>query len=268
MRTLGIVLLWAVSGLFLSSRVERLKRSEAFRRAASTVQADSTIANAVGTPLTFGGFPTGVADDDDDRAALELLARGPRGELVVSVEHQRWNDQWRLVRLAYVDERGVARTLAADDEERIRRGSDHIRAGRALVGQQRYDEAIAELEQAVAEDPGSSRAHYWRGVAYGDRGQPGRAILDYEQAVQLNPYDPYAHAKYGVALARSGDPTGAIEQLTRVIALDPENLDGYYFRAMAESLRGDHAGALRDTEKGCSLGDERSCRAAEWERRQ
>jgi ribosomal protein L24E len=59
--------------------------------------------------------------------------------------------------------------------------------GQDLYKQQRYPEAAAEYEKAVAEKPKYAMAHYKLGLTYGHLGRHAEAVAELEKAVALDP---------------------------------------------------------------------------------
>ncbi|MDR1837380.1 MAG: tetratricopeptide repeat protein [Treponema sp.] len=64
---------------------------------------------------------------------------------------------------------------------------DHLNRGKYLYAAGRFDEAIAELTQAIRLDPNLAEAYYNRGNAYHLKGDYDRAIADYEAALRIDP---------------------------------------------------------------------------------
>ncbi|HVQ76739.1 MAG TPA: tetratricopeptide repeat protein, partial [Candidatus Binatia bacterium] len=52
--------------------------------------------------------------------------------------------------------------------------------GESLVGQKKYDEAIAGLSAALARKDDLAYAYYWRGQAYDKKNQSARMVADYQ----------------------------------------------------------------------------------------
>lgn len=65
---------------------------------------------------------------------------------------------------------------------------------RRLVAEDRYDEAISRLDQAIENEADNAALWYERGRVYWRLGQKSNAISDYEEAVYLDPDSPARHA--------------------------------------------------------------------------
>ena len=128
--------------------------------------------------------------------------------------------------------------------------------GFALFQQGKSQEAVVELEKAVAIDPKHwkshnnlalasidlgelelAEAHYRESLAiepqpaiYNDLGVvqerlglPEDAVASYRKAIELDPKSSAAHTNLGTSLARSGDYVGAERHFRAALATDPKN---------------------------------------------
>src|SRR5262249_9699357 len=78
------------------------------------------------------------------------------------------------------------------------------RSAAALKEQGKTDEAITELQLAVAAKPNFFMAWNTLGVLYKKRGDFARAVDAFEHAVKLVPNDPTSQANLGMAYFRAG----------------------------------------------------------------
>jgi TolB-like protein/Tfp pilus assembly protein PilF len=103
-----------------------------------------------------------------------------------------------------------------------------------LVLQQRYDEAVAEEERAIALDPSAIDAVTSLGVDYDYLGQFEKSNEYLDRAIRLSPRDSLTNARYGVkalnylALKQYDQ---AIDWARRAIAVAPNNLQVQYAHA-------------------------------------
>jgi tetratricopeptide (TPR) repeat protein len=102
------------------------------------------------------------------------------------------------------------------DDELIRRGILHARAGRLM-------EAVLSFQAVLIFAPGSAVAHYNLGWVYEKLGWRDRAIDEYRRAVALAPDYADAHSNLGIALAESGRLVEALEHFEKAAAADPGN---------------------------------------------
>ena len=103
------------------------------------------------------------------------------------------------------------------------RGLNHSRLGQ-------YDEAIADLTQAIALDPTDVPQYSIRASAYEAIGELEAAIKDYERIIELDPNFADAHYRLGLAYRELSDETAAqasFEEAARLYELqgNQEGLD-------------------------------------------
>ena len=120
-------------------------------------------------------------------------------------------------------------TLAAADPELIHQGQAALDRGDA-------DAAIAVLEKAIAQNPGSADAHYHLANGYGIKAQQGGLLAgakyaprmkeEYEKAVALDP--KHVDARFGLVqfyilapALMGGSKEKALEQAKEIKAVDP-----------------------------------------------
>ena len=91
----------------------------------------------------------------------------------------------------------------------------------------RPEEALEILDQAVADEPESTRAWGIRGTLLGERGRHEEALACFERVVALDPQSAPGHYSRGLELERLGRLDEAIEAYTRTTELDPEDPDAW-----------------------------------------
>ncbi len=87
--------------------------------------------------------------------------------------------------------------------------------GSVLIDEGNCEQAIVELNRAIALDPHLAWAFFNRGVAYDEEGDPDKAIADYTEAIRLNPEDPKAYYNRGVAYGTKGEKAKADKDFAR-----------------------------------------------------
>jgi predicted AlkP superfamily phosphohydrolase/phosphomutase/Tfp pilus assembly protein PilF len=107
----------------------------------------------------------------------------------------------------------------------------------ALGALGRYDESLAELERAIAQQPLNPEAHHNRGVIFEKQGKRDEAVAAYRSALRYNPqYAPSQQALVRLTGAGGGAaPRDPAEQEALVLAE----------RASQAARRGDYAGAMQ-----------------------
>lgn len=95
-----------------------------------------------------------------------------------------------------------------------------LNAGKALLGQARYLEAIVCLDSLLSINPTNAEAYFYRGIALHKVGRLQEAAESYFQAIKLCPSAAVAHSNLGVVLNELKLPEKAIASLERALALD------------------------------------------------
>jgi tetratricopeptide (TPR) repeat protein len=81
--------------------------------------------------------------------------------------------------------------------------------GRKLLQEDRYQEAIEPLTEALKLDPAFSLAYNARGYAHFRLKQYPQALADFDEAIRLNPSYLNAYVNRGAARRAAGDKAGA-----------------------------------------------------------
>ena len=138
----------------------------------------------------------------------------------------------------------------ADNVEKANRASEqavvldrdsaeaHASRGLALFISERYDEAEAEFEIAIARNPNLFEAWYYYGLASSSQGRVEKAAQLYTKASEVNPADfqvPMFLAMAYASLNRKQDEMrvrlGALGTLERHLKLNPHDTRAIYFAA-------------------------------------
>ena len=120
-------------------------------------------------------------------------------------------------------------------------------AARRAAG--REDEALADLEQALALKPDYAEAYNDRGAIRERRGRHLEALADFERATEARPSFAVAYFNKGRAHTALGDTPAALEDYDRALELDPGFAAAYNNRASLYFAAGDFARALDDFER-------------------
>lgn len=102
--------------------------------------------------------------------------------------------------------------------EPFSRALEHKRAGDALHGQGRLDDAIAEYERALLIDGGCHDAWYASGCAWLAKGLYPKALAGFDAAATLEPGNGAAHHNAGTAAFNLGLIDEAITRFRRALA--------------------------------------------------
>ena len=110
---------------------------------------------------------------------------------------------------------------------------------------------------------GDVYTHFYRGVAYGNRGDEAtdikekqkeyeKAITHYTKAIELNPNFAEAHCNRGLVYANKDDLNSAIQDFNTAIELNPNFVEAYYNRGFAYN-KGDFDTAIKDFDTAIHL---------------
>jgi tetratricopeptide (TPR) repeat protein len=127
-------------------------------------------------------------------------------------------------------------------------------AGVDLQEKERYEEAIAEHDEAIRLDLQDALTYANRARAYLNLGELQRAIQDYDEAIRLDPELAKAYYNRGSVYDDLGQYQRAIEDLDEAIRLDLQDALTYANRARAYTLLGDDLKALQDVLHAVSNG--------------
>ncbi len=107
--------------------------------------------------------------------------------------------------------------------------------------------AVIELaNEALALDPRSEKALYWRGIAHQGMNETKLAIADYTAALELAPDNQPCRTNRAHLRIDLNDLDGGTQDAENVIAHYPQYGVGFFERGRAKEARGDYRGALED----------------------
>jgi tetratricopeptide (TPR) repeat protein len=92
-----------------------------------------------------------------------------------------------------------------------------------LNDRERFDEALALLENAIQADRGNADAYYLRGVAYENLQRFDQALEAYSQCLRIQPDHTEAFNNRGVVHGRMGNLDLAAGDLARAVELNPDD---------------------------------------------
>jgi tetratricopeptide (TPR) repeat protein len=112
--------------------------------------------------------------------------------------------------------------------------------GVQLAAQQRFDEALADFDKAIALDAGLAEAFNNRGAALYKLGRFDDAVASYDRALALEP-DAETYSSRGLALHVRGRLDEALASYDSALALKPDYTEAHYNRALTLLRAGDLA---------------------------
>ncbi len=197
------------------------------------------LANTLGETFPYVYVLRDDADWDDDSRSTHVLAassralspaeldaanlRAGRGETVSNFMppdiFEAWLDSGQDIVLTD-DYAPVDNMLAPVAVEGDFTGSQrHYNAGLDLEAQGRFEEAIAEYDQAISSNSGFAAAYNNRGGLYGRLGDVQLAIEDFDEAIRLDPQYALAYFNRGLAYNAIGDVARANADFDRAADL-------------------------------------------------
>ena len=126
--------------------------------------------------------------------------------------------RFESVGVVRVEDKTTERTKVTGGEGTARECLDR---GRALLAENRLNEAIEQLSRAASLDPKLSQAHSLLAVAYDRKGLRERAKESYGRAVDADETDAQALNNLGYSLYVNGNYRAAVERLKRAARLAP-----------------------------------------------
>jgi tetratricopeptide (TPR) repeat protein len=138
----------------------------------------------------------------------------------------------------------------APHEHRLHRSVLKNNRARVYAALGRLDEALADYEVVIREDPNHAEHYLERGNIFRRVGRSEEALADYETALRLSPPFPEIYYNRGDLRATVGDLAGALADFSYVLELDADFVDAYVNRAGLRLDAGDLDGAWGDATAG------------------
>lgn len=172
----------------------------------------------------------------DTRRPAEALTFLARHETLAPGDHHGLVQQGRVLadlgRLAEAE--AVLRRAVA-----VRDAAAEFNLGTVLDAQDRWDDARAHYERALAINPFHTRALNNLGAGLDRRGDTSGALRLFERALAIAPDAADLHVNYGTALTRARRFDDAVRALTAAIALDPRDPNPHNNLGIAFASMGD-----------------------------
>ena len=140
----------------------------------------------------------------------------------------------------------LTRAIEIGDLARSNQALAYHYRGALYLKRERIDEAIADLDRALALNPRLATAYGDRGIAHRKNGDYELAIADYGEAIRLWPewHDWYIHR--GIVFSSLGRYDEAIADYGAALRLRPRLVSALVARADAYLAKGENANAIAD----------------------
>lgn len=178
--------------------------------------------------------------------------------------------------------------IAYDDNFCWNTAAQHYKEGASKVTLRKYDEAVNELNLAIAICPDSGSYYSKRGQAYQGLGKKTLALEDFSKAIEISPKNPDAYYQMGLyyfnldefekafeyfsksiniaptyemymyraqCCERTNKMTSAIYDYTQAISMRVSDPEAYYRRGLIERDMKDMSKACKDFTKASQLGN-------------
>src|SRR2546426_372872 len=99
----------------------------------------------------------------------------------------------------------------------------HYRRGLRALKDERYEEAVEDLKQAVLFNSRFADVHNYLGVAYGEIAQRPAAIAEFRRAIECNPDYLAARLNLAFTLAEGNEIKEAVAELNAILFKEPRN---------------------------------------------
>jgi choline-sulfatase len=128
---------------------------------------------------------------------------------------------------------GASEKLTGPDPKGKVRISNLLHQGLLDMDDERYKDAIPQLQEVLKEQPTVGLANLELGRAWSGLGNYPEALPWLRKAVEIMPESGRAHYELGVVLAETGDWAGAATQLEIAVAHAPDSDDMQFYLGMA-----------------------------------
>lgn len=122
-----------------------------------------------------------------------------------------------------------------------------------LADQKKYDEAIAEFQKFLENNPSLYQIHFNIGECYFEREEYDKAIEQYEKFLEKDPETPVVLSRTAEALIKKGDLEKALPYFEKILEKQPDNPFSYYNIAEIYFNAGKPENAVEFYQKATSL---------------
>lgn len=142
---------------------------------------------------------------------------------------------------------------ASDDNFCWNIALQHYKDGVSKLSLRKYNEAILELDSAIALSPDSGRYYAKRGQAYVGLKNDKKALEDFSAATTKSPNVADGWYQLGLYYFNKDDHDKAFDNFTNALAKDPTNYDAYMYRAQCCERQNKMTSAIYDYTQAISI---------------
>jgi tetratricopeptide (TPR) repeat protein len=156
----------------------------------------------------------------------------------------RWHgaECWISRREAIPSDLGIDYFTAAIERER--NAVDLVARGRLWADQAEFDDANADLNEAIELQPKFANAYVGRADVWYAQGKLNEALADFDKAIDIDPENSAAYAGRAMVRHVKGDLDAALADYAEAIRLDPTDATTYCNQAALFGTRGDFDKAM------------------------
>jgi tetratricopeptide (TPR) repeat protein len=129
----------------------------------------------------------------------------------------------------------------------------HNNLADALLRDNKADEAMLHLEEALRINPKFNLAHYNLGRAFLMKKKLDEAAASFDEALELQPDHPYSNYNRGVVMTRQGNPEDAIGYFKTALQLKGDWPEAYSNLGLAYALTGKYDLAIQNCNEALRL---------------
>jgi tetratricopeptide (TPR) repeat protein len=122
-----------------------------------------------------------------------------------------------------------------------------------IYSEKEYDKAIQDYTEAISLDNNYAAAYNNRGALWINKNEYNKAIEDLTRAISLDKNDAFAYSNRGAVWSNKKEYDKAIEDYTETIRLDNNNANAYYNRGNAWANKKEYDKAIKDYTEVISL---------------
>ena len=122
----------------------------------------------------------------------------------------------------------------------------YIMRGNAKIELGRFEEALADFNEVIRINPQNAGGYGWRGNAKIALGRYDEAISDYNEFIRINPPNAMAYVIRGSTKFLLGRYQEAIADSNEAIHINPQSAEAYVLRGVAKTGLGRHEEAIAD----------------------